>query len=210
MKLPNPPIFAAIVFATLVCVNATDPPRASASDEGQEEVVEEKREQMQRLVPVLRPNAAWAQIEVGGGFYDTRREVISPRLNLGLLAGYRFEGLGLLAGVEVDRNWDFTQETQTLTLLNAGVGGEYLYILGNARTSALAGVSILLESTDLDDAGTMGWFLDVRPVSIRWALGPQAAVELTPIGFDLTVPVTGSIPLVLVSFMTRVGFEWSL
>lgn len=184
--------------------------RASAGDEDEEEVVKEKREQIQRLVPVLRPHAPWVQVELGGSFYDTRREVFSPRINVGLLGGYRFENLGLFSLVELDHNWDFTQETDTLSLLNVGVGFEGLYVLGHARTSAIAGVTVLLEETDLDEAGTLGWFLDIRPVSIRWAIGEQAAFELTPVGLDLTVPVTDGIPLVLVSFMTRVGFEWSL
>jgi hypothetical protein len=199
-----------IALVCLVCVNVCHLPLSRAADDAEDEVVEEKRKDIQRLVPVLRPNAPWAQMEIGGGFYDTRREVISPRLNLGVLGGYRFESVGLLADVELDRNWDFTQETETLTLLNAGVGVELLYVLGHARSSAIFGTSVLLNSTDLDDAGTVGWFLDVRPVSIRWAIGSKAAVELTPIGLDLTVPVTGGIPLVLVSFMTRVGFEWSI
>ena len=203
------PALVALLFTALACVQLAGVPSALAGDEEEEEVVEEEREQMQRLVPVLRPHAPWAQIELGGSFYDTRREVISPRLNAGVSGGYRFENLGLFTTVELDHNWDFTQETDTLTLLNAGVGGELLYVLGHARTSAVVGVSVLLDDTDLDEAGTVGWFVDMRPVSIRWAIGEKAAFELTPVGIDLTVPVTDGIPLVLVSFMTRVGIEWS-
>ncbi len=198
------------ILLAVACAQWFGLPRALAGDAKEDEVVEEKRQQMQRLVPVLRPHAPWAQVELGGSFYDTRREVFSPRINAGLMGGYRFENLGLLALVELDHNWDFTQETDTLTLLNAGVGGELLYVLGHARTSAVVGVSVLLEDTDLDEAGALGWFLDLRPVSIRWAIGDKAAFELTPVGLDLTVPVTDGIPLVVVSFMTRVGFEWSV
>lgn len=193
-----------------VCIQLLHGARASAGDDKEDEVVEKKREQIQRLIPVLRPNAPWAQVELGGSFYDTRREVISPRVNVSLLGGYRFENIGVFSLVELDHNWDFTQETDTLTLLNTGVGVEGLYVLGRARTSAIAGLSVLLEETDLDKAGTLGWFVDIRPVSIRWAIGDRAAVELTPIGLDLTVPVTDGIPLVLVSFMTRLGVEWSV
>lgn len=199
-----------LLLIALACVQLVALSPAIAGDEEEEEVVEEKRKQIQRLVPVLRPHAPWAQVELGGSFYDTRREVISPRVNAGVSGGYRFENLGLFTMVELDHNWDFTQETDTLTLLNAGLGGELLYVLGHARTSAVVGLSVLLEDTDLDGAGTVGWFLDVRPVSIRWAIGEKAAFELTPVGLDLTVPVTDGIPLVLVSFMTRVGFEWSI
>jgi hypothetical protein len=163
-----------------------------------------------RLQPLFRSHAPFVHVEFAGGLFDIHREVVSPRILAAVAGGYRFESFGLLGMAEFDHSWDFSQVTATLSMLKAGVGAEYLYVLGHARTSAIAGLTVLVDETALDDSGTVGWFVDVRPVSIRWGFGDEATLELTPVGLDVSVPVTGGIPLVLVSFLTRIGFEWSI
>lgn len=87
---------------------------------------------------------------------------------------------------------------------------EALAFLGRVRCLFAAGLTVLLSDNVVDSAGTMGWYVDLRPSSVRWPIYDSFAIEFTPLSFALTVPVTDGIPIVLISYLTRVGFEWSL
>jgi hypothetical protein len=162
------------------------------------------------LDSVANESAPWLQLHVGGSVYDTRRNVLVGRWSPGLLAGYRLSRFGFFGTVELDQVFDFTVETQRLDVMNIGAGVEMLNFLGHVRSSIAAGASVLLSDTAIDDAGEVGWFLDVRPAALRWALGDRFALEFTPLTLDVIVPVTEGIPLVVFTYQTLVGVEWSL
>ncbi len=53
-------------------------------------------------------------------------------------------------------------------VLNAGIGGEYLYANGFVKTAVALGPSILITGTDLDEVGQTGFFFEIRPAGLRW------------------------------------------
>ena len=94
--------------------------------------------------------------------------------------------------------------------LNVGVGGELLYFEQRARASVAVGPSVLLFDSGLDDAGTTGIFVDVRPVALRWRFHDRVTLQVDPLTFTVVAPVLERIPLVLVEYRTVVGLEFDL
>lgn len=156
-----------------------------------------------------RRDSLWLQAQGGGSFYDARRETVLGRLSPGLQFGRRYREFGVFAHIELDRSFDFTQEVKRLDVLHLGIGGEWLQFLGRVRSTASAGVALLISDTDIDNRGKAGYFVDIRPVSIRWGVGRANAIEVTPLSLDLSVPVAQGLPLLLFSYFTVVSFEWA-
>jgi len=169
----------------------------------------EERINVVLLDSVIHPDSYWLQAGLSGSFYDANDEVLGGRLSAGLQLGKRLKNYGFFGSVEFDRNYDFTLDTEKLNVLNVGMGGEYLSFLGHTRSSITLGFSILLSDTDIDEKGEVGWFIDLRPASLRWGMGKKSVLELTPLSLDIIAPVTTGIPLVVVSYMTVLSYEWS-
>lgn len=123
--------------------------------------------------------------------------------------GWRFGPWGVF--VQVEHNLWVTSELEQDVVtgaLNVGVGGELVYADGFVRTSLALGPSVLVFDTALDEAGSTGVFLDLRPVGLRWALDPQWTLGFDPLGFSLVAPVLEGIPLVQVTYRTGLYLEW--
>ncbi|MBW1873104.1 MAG: hypothetical protein JRJ19_13630 [Deltaproteobacteria bacterium] len=75
-----------------------------------------------------------------------------------------------------------------LGALNVGVGGEYIYANGLIRSSLAIGPSILLAGTPLDRAGSVGFFLDIRPAGFRFHVHDHLAIGFDPITFSIVAP----------------------
>lgn len=202
------------VFAQPSADQASETESTSDSEDDAWEAVPREltpqRSDMIMLDPVTRADAWWLQAHVGGSIYDARRNLFLGRWSPGLQAGRRFSRFGAFAMLELDQTFEFTLQTERLDVLNAGVGFEVLTFLGHVRSSIAVGASVLLSSTAIEGPGKVGWFVDLRPAALRWALSPQLALELTPISLDVIVPVVEGIPLVVFSNMTLVAVEWSL
>jgi hypothetical protein len=163
------------------------------------------------LKDVTQPNRIILQGGGGFSFFDEHRGVFLGRLTGWLSAGRRFGRWGVLARAEWDSTMDFTTDIDHLGLVNIGAGIEFLNFLGHVRNSLVVGASILATDTVIDDAGEVGWFIDLRPGALRWNLGPKDWVfEFTPIGVDIMVPVTSGIPLIVYTYTTSLGVEWAL
>jgi hypothetical protein len=159
---------------------------------------------------IAHPDAWWLQFGVGATIYDVDRNYWAPRWSPGLQVGKRFGRVGYFANFELDQSFDLTQETKHIEIFHVGPGVEYLFFLGRMRTSLSAGLAILESDTDIDERGKMGWYVDFRPISVRWsAFGNKTAIEVTPFSLDVSVPVTHGIPLVLFAYFTTLSVEWA-
>jgi len=136
------------------------------------------------------------------------RSMLGGSFGYGARGGYRWNGWGLFASLE--HNMWLATEYQTEVVqgaINISVGVELTYARGFVRTSLAVGPSILAADTILDDAGTTGFFIDFRPVGLRWAVHEKLALGLDPIGFALVAPVLGGIPLIYAQYRTHLYLE---
>ncbi len=126
----------------------------------------------------------------------------------GARGGYRWNSWGVF--LQVEHNMWIATEQKTAVVqgaVNVGIGADFVYADGFVRTSLALGPSILAFDTVLDDAGSTGFFVDFRPVGLRWAVHDYLAVGLDPITFALVAPVLGGIPLVYTQFRTIIYLE---
>ncbi len=123
--------------------------------------------------------------------------------------GYRHKSQGIFAIIEEDRISDFTLDDTHIDLLNIGFGYEALLFLGRIRFSISAGMSVLLSPTDIDEPGEKGWFVDVRPTSLRWPITDKSVIEFTPLTLDIVAPVTTGIPLLAFHYLSVLSLEYS-
>jgi hypothetical protein len=95
-------------------------------------------------------------------------------------------------------------------VLNLALGIEHLFFGERVRAALAFGPSILLFETALDDPGTTGIFLDVRPAGLRWPINERFVFTLDPLGFTLVVPALSGIPLVQIQYRATLSFEYDL
>jgi hypothetical protein len=128
--------------------------------------------------------------------------------------GYRFDPDWAIF-LHLDNNRWFTTELETMSLepgaLNFGLGGEYLFFEGRARTSVVLGSSTLLMDTFLLDAGAVGIFFEVRPLGIRWPVADNWFIVFDPLTFAIVAPepLTNE-NLVMKEYRTLLGVEVAL
>jgi hypothetical protein len=159
--------------------------------------------------PLLLSDSAWYQFQVGGSIYDAGRDVIAGRWSPGFQLGWRFKNTGSFINIELDQSFDLTQELTHLDVIHLGAGVEVLHFAGRARSSISAGAALLRSETDIDSRGSTGWYLDLRPTSLRWKWG-MSVVELTPLSLDISIPAARGIPLILFGYFTIVSLEWTV
>ncbi len=107
--------------------------------------------------------------------------------------------LGLRAEFVV---WHSVESRSRIATPVFNVGVQYGILLRDfIEVSAAIGPSVLLAGNLLDQAGSVGVFVEIRPCGFRWRI---AAVELgfDPLTFSIVAPVLGAIPLVRVQFRT--------
>jgi hypothetical protein len=139
----------------------------------------------------------------------------------GPLANVNF-GYGLRGGLEQERWGLFAHVEQSAWLgtelgggvvpgvLNIGVGVEHRFAGGLIRSSVTVGPSVLLFATALDPAGSVGVFIDLRPLGLRWALDSRLTLGFDPLNVALLAPVLTGFPLLRTQFRSAVVIEVSL
>jgi len=125
-----------------------------------------------------------------------------------VVAGYRPSAFDVFASVE-HGFWKDDEGSRRLRIqtLDVGLGVGGTYFDGRVRSELSAGASILLTRSQLDEPGAAGFYLDARPVGVRWRVGDRMAASLYPLTFALVVPVTRGIPLVYMGYRTAVVCE---
>ena len=136
------------------------------------------------------------------------RSLAAGTFGYGARGGYRWNDWGLFLAVEHNM-WIATEyETNVVQgAVNIGVGGDFVYGGGLVRTSLAVGPSILAYDTILDDAGSVGFYLDARPVGLRWTVHEVLVIGLDPITFAVVAPVLDKIPLVYIQYRTMLYLE---
>jgi hypothetical protein len=128
---------------------------------------------------------------------------------LGLAVDRGFGQLHLFARGEAnawrDRRDDGTDDF--VLAFDLGVGARLDYGGGRLRSSLAAGTTLLAVPGDIDTAGTIGAFVDVRPLAFAWRLGPGVRLGVVPLSLTLAVPVLTGIPLVSIQYRTTVFAE---
>lgn len=124
-------------------------------------------------------------------------------------AGWRFRQLGVF--FQFEQNMWVTSQFElgvAQGVVNLGLGLEVNYLNGYARTAVSLGPSILLFDTVVDKAGNTGFFLDVRPIGMRWPITRYFAITLDPMSFAVVAPALDRFPLIMIQFRTTLGFEF--
>lgn len=137
------------------------------------------------------------------------RQPLGDSFGYDVKAGWRFRTLGVF--FQFEHNMWITSEFESGVaqgVVNLGIGLEVNYLKGYARTTLAIGPSILLFDTVIDRAGSTGFFLDVRPIGLRWPITRFFAMTLDPLSFAIVAPALDRVPLVMIQFRTSVGFEF--
>ncbi len=136
------------------------------------------------------------------------KALLSGAWGYGLKGGYRWGSWGLFGQFE-HNFWLTTEQNVDVVMgaFNLGIGLELTYARGFVRTSLALGPSILGFDSALDDAGTTGFFFELRPVGLRWDVHKHVVMGLDPISFALVAPVLGGIPILEVQYRTTLYVE---
>lgn len=160
-------------------------------------------------VPIGK-NPAFVSVEANASLLSdlAGRSIFSGTFSYCLRGGYRWSGLGVFVHIEHNM-WHATEFENRLDLgaLNIGIGCEYLYADGLIRSSLAIGSSVLLESTPVDRAGSVGLFLDARPAGFRFEVHDNLAIGLDPIAFSIVAPSLAGVPLFRVIYRTSLYVE---
>ena len=139
------------------------------------------------------------------------KSVLASSLGYGLSAGIQRDNWQIFGHIEHNR-WHSSELDDRLNqgALNAAVGGAYLFAKGKARTSLMLGPSALLFDTVFHSAGTIGYFVDLRPIELSWAPFDWGRLYLTPFNFTYVSPVTSEPSIRMVLYRTIFGLEGHL
>ena len=164
------------------------------------------------------PESHWAVEADLGATLASRSSTASTSVDLaraqalGVGVDRRFDRLHLYARLEGNA-WRQRRDDGTydfVLIFDLGAGARLDYGGGRLRSSVAAGATLLAVPADVDQAGTFGAFVDVRPVAYAWPLGRGARLGVVPLSLTLAVPVLTSIPLVSIQYRTTVFVERDL
>jgi hypothetical protein len=126
--------------------------------------------------------------------------------------GHRWANKALFVSLEA-QFWsspDLDRKRQIAMAINLGIGAEILSAGGLLRTSLAVGPSLLAIPTDVDSAGSLGFFVDLRPLGLRFEIGGGLLFGIDPLSFTLLMPELSGIPLVELEYRTSVYVEHAL
>jgi hypothetical protein len=148
--------------------------------------------------------------EIGPSLFNSNTGFIRAKAaNVGV--GYRLGlwTLGANTGVNFWRSPLFgTDEQEYVGVWNLGLLLERRFARERARTAIGLGTSWVVEPSAVDvGPGAMGFFVDARPLGLRFKFPRLWAVGLDPLSAAIRVPDTSGVPLVEVQYMTWLRLE---
>jgi hypothetical protein len=156
------------------------------------------------------PHQAFVRLELHYSILTdlSDRSDLTPAFGYGVKGGYRWGFVGAFLQFEQDF-WVATEFDVRVTqgAYNIAVGVDFTYFEGRAHTSIAFGPSILAYDTLLDGRGSVGWFLDFRPVGFQWDVHRFVRLGLDPIGFAVVAPSLDGVPLVQIEYRSMFYLE---
>jgi len=136
------------------------------------------------------------------------RSNVLPTFGYAVDVGHRWNDKAFFVHIEHNL-WMSTELKRKVELgaLSIAPGFDAIYADGFVHTSVALGPSILLFSTPLDDAGSVGVFFELRPVGLRWKANQHVALQLDPLSFAVVGPVLDGIPLIQLEYRTSFTTE---
>ena len=155
-------------------------------------------------------NRFFGQVELSPAFLSkvmTGTGFLSS-LGYALRCGYRWRLFEISGQIEHNLWLDSDMgEDSTLGTLNMGLGLGLVYFDEHLRSTLTLGISTMLFDGRMDDAGTTGFFLDMRPAGIRWRLNDRLWLELHPLALQIEIPSVARVPIANISFRTIIALE---
>jgi hypothetical protein len=130
----------------------------------------------------------------------------NPAFAIGLAGFYSWASTEIGAFVEVNPWQSVEQGRMSMGVTNVGVIGHYLFNARpdmDVRVGIAAGVSILNEEMIGSDAGTIGFFANVKLLGLTWAMNDKVAMSID--GFDLALPVPQRVGVPIVYSQQRLS-----
>jgi hypothetical protein len=139
---------------------------------------------------------------------------LSPSLDDGSLTGgaqiaWRGERLGVGLYAEHSYWWAYSLRFHRIAQsVQIALFGDLVTCGGRARSAVYLGTSILAFDTSLDQAGSLGLFVDLRPFGFRLPLGnTRWTLTFDPLHFGVLAPVLNGLPLIEIQYRTSLVLE---
>lgn len=162
--------------------------------------------------PAITDRSRGLQAEVAGSWVSEGPGEISfaraGAAGLRYREGFGRFGLGPALGVSVWRAPELDGDDDAFAAGVLGLEASVLSAGGRVRSDVSGGFATLLEGTEQDDAWTLGFFVDIRPVTYRFGVGEAWVLAFTPLTLAVLVPEPGGIPLLDVQYRWNLALEW--
>ena len=136
------------------------------------------------------------------------RSNLAPAFGYAIKGGYRWGIVG--AFVAFEQNFWVATEYEVRVVrgaYNVAAGLDFTYFEGRAHSAIAFGPSILAFDTPLDEKGSVGWILDLRPIGLQWDVHRNVRLGLDPLSFAVVAPVLDGIPLTQIQYRTTFYVE---
>lgn len=217
-----------LVFAIVVCLALLDPFLAwgqiaegvRGADSGTEKarcaelgVFDNSTKEMVRgwfEVPKEQMHRWSVYVDLGSSLLTDANEAsyFAETIGVGVTVGYRLsERFTIL--VHVEQNVWRAQDNDDIWnsgVFNFGGGIDYEIFSPYVHASAMFGLSVLTFDTVLDHAGSVGYFVDLAPIDIRFYILKRFVVSLFPLTLRIEAPVTHSPEIYYIQYRTVVRF----
>lgn len=151
-------------------------------------------------------------LEAGGSLLTPLVDASSRSITFhgALRAAYHLPDLAFVVALEAAR-WRAPElgGRTWQTALNIGFGIARYHRSGLLRTMLLVGPSILTRANDLDPVGSVGLYVDLRPLGFSWRFNERFALSADLLYMTLVAPVLTGVPLIDFQFRSSVGLEAS-
>lgn len=158
--------------------------------------------------PQTNNHRYWAQAQVSASFLDTKTDTPVIGTSLGTQFGMRFGSFGFFLNTEFVRSATDSTVYPSVEYLQVGPGLEWLLNEYNLRSSVSSGWTRLTSDAGTGRQGDTGWYLDFRPVSVRFPQKSGGVIEFSPLTIDISIPTSDS-ALARYGHYVNLSYEWA-